>query len=648
MKQRRLSRSLTAKVGASALSIAAMLSLQGVGGASASVMNVAPTATTPIQHVVVIFGENVSFDHYFATYPNASNPGGEPTFTAGAGTPAVNGLQPNSANGNTDLLTTNPNSTTPPARLDRTTNGVLTCDQNHSYGPEQKAFDGGKMDAFLANVATGATSTSPEGQPCNPQVNLDYYDGNVVTAFWNYAQNFAMSDNSFGTTFGPSTPGAINVVSGDTGNVTKGVPNPATNSAIVPDGQGAYSDVGDTTPYYEDCTDASTAIALSGQNVGDQLNNAGLSWGWFEGGFKPTTASSVTGSDPNYVSPDSTAPTYEAGTTPAVCASSHPVGVAVGGTGQYGTKSDYIAHHDPFQYYASTANPHHLLETDLTKVGTDTQTYVSGVPQFNTANHQYDMSVFNQLLQALHDGTPGVSLPAVSYIKAPGYQDGHQGYSDPLDEQQFVTSEINQLEQTPDWSSTAVILAYDDSDGFYDHVDAATEGHALPGVPQNASQDGAAATAQGYDALTAPGQCGNPTTNPPLTNTAGQPEQGRCGLGPRLPFVVISPYARTNFVSHTMTDQSSVVKFIEENWGLPQIAGSAANQAGSIDDMFNFNQTPSPVLFLNGSTGEPESGPTPALPESPFPGALVALGIAVFAGGAFLQVRRRRSKAAHI
>ena len=48
---------------------------------------------------------------------------------------------------------------------------------------------------------------------------MDYYDGNTVTALWNYAQRYSMSDNSFGTTFGPSAPGAINVVSGDTGNV---------------------------------------------------------------------------------------------------------------------------------------------------------------------------------------------------------------------------------------------------------------------------------------------------------------------------------------------------------------------------------------------------------------------------------------------
>src|ERR1700676_975411 len=95
--------------------------------------------TTPIKHVVVIFQENVSFDHYFATYPHATNPAGEPAFHAKDDTPRANNLL---AGG---LLDENPNSTQP-FRLDRTQ--AVTCDQNHSYGPEQKAFDHGLMDKF--------------------------------------------------------------------------------------------------------------------------------------------------------------------------------------------------------------------------------------------------------------------------------------------------------------------------------------------------------------------------------------------------------------------------------------------------------------------------------------------------------------------
>src|SRR5205807_6176605 len=271
---------------------------------------------SPIKHLVVIFQENVSFDHYFGTYPKAANTSGEP-FQATLGTPKVNGLANTpGAGGSGTLLTNNPNkdangNQVNPQRYDPATiNDVLTCDQDHGYGDEQKAFNGGAMDKFVTTVGTGS-GNSPTGQPCNASDVMNYYDGNTTTGLWNYAQNFAMSDNSFNTTFGPSAPGALNLISGQT------------------------------------------------NGVGQMIN----------------------GADTNAV---------------------HPVGAAIVGTGgvtpgptNYGNKNDYIPHHEPFQYYASTANPHHLPPASLSAIGTDTQTFVNGVPQFNTANHQYDISYFN-------------------------------------------------------------------------------------------------------------------------------------------------------------------------------------------------------------------------------------------------------------
>src|SRR6516225_9891572 len=164
-----------------------------------------PTTTTPIQHVVVIFQENVSFDHYFATYPvAANNNSGEPQFTALPNTPSVNGLSG-------PLLTANPNSA-PPVRLTRAQ--AVTCDQDHNYADEQKAYNGGLMNKFVESVGSSSASCDVAGLGKN--VVMGYYDGNTVTAFWNYAQNYAMSDNSYNTVFGPSTPGAINLVSGQT------------------------------------------------------------------------------------------------------------------------------------------------------------------------------------------------------------------------------------------------------------------------------------------------------------------------------------------------------------------------------------------------------------------------------------------------
>jgi hypothetical protein len=113
--------------------------------------------------------------------------------------------------------------------------------------------------------------------------------------------------------------------------------------------------------------------------------------------------------------------------------------------------TDYSPHHEPFQYYRSTSNPKHLAPTSVAAIG-----------QTDRANHQYDLSDFDAALAA-HN------LPAVSSLKAAEYQDGHAGYSDPIDEQHFVVDTIDKLERSEEWSSTAVVIAYDDSDGWYDH-----------------------------------------------------------------------------------------------------------------------------------------------------------------------------------
>ncbi len=574
-----------------------------------------PGKGTPIKHLVVIFQENVSFDHYFGTYPHATNSDGQPFH--GAGGAEINGLYNTPGlNGQGTLLTNNPNNDkdgnqVDPRRLDPADiDDVLTCDQDHNYNDEQKAFDDGKMDQFVTSVGTGPTGSfgnnvSPEGDPCNADMVMNYYDGNTVTGMWNYAKNFGLSDNFFASTFGPSAPGAVNLVSGNTGNVGLQINGAATDGDTVADGQGGASLIEDAQPYYDDCS-TRDAVSLNGTNLGDELNAKGLSWGWFQGGFKPSTtfaqalALTSTSQPTSTFTPDQFKNYFaNANNRPAnssnqaLCDTVHPVGIAVGGNGQYGYKDDYIAHHEPFQYYASTANPHHLAPASLAAIGTDTQSYVSGVPQFDTANHQYDTSDFNALVAAIGHGflSPD-NLPAVSFLKAPGYQDGHAAYSDPYDEQQFVTSEINALEQTPDWSSTAVIITYDDSDGFYDH--------AYSGVHNPSNTSGVANPPGPQDFLTGTGLCGAGT---PL---AGQ--SGRCGYGPRMPLLLISPWAKRDAVNHTLTDFGSIDKFVEDNWGLPRIPGSFDSMAGSLNSMFDFHGHGDPKLFLDPNTGQP-AGP---------------------------------------
>jgi phospholipase C len=187
-----------------------------------------------------------------------------PAGDARPGTPAINGL-------NESLLAPNNPNPVQPFRLDRSQ--FETADQDHVYGDEQRAFDSGLMDQFVEKVGRGA---GPNGEPGG--MVMGYYDGNTVTALWNYAQAFAMSDNSYSTTFGPSTPGALNLISGQTHGFAQ------TISAVTPAG----TVIGDPQPTGDICSsrDNTTSIDPNNKNIGDLLNARNVTWGWFEGGFR--------------------------------------------------------------------------------------------------------------------------------------------------------------------------------------------------------------------------------------------------------------------------------------------------------------------------------------------------------------------------
>ena len=255
-----------------------------VGTLVASLLNLSPIGAragddehlrqgTPIKHVVVIFQENVSFDHYFATYPHAANLPGESVFTARHHVPQIDTLL------NAGLLAPhNPNSVQP-FRLSRAQND--TCDQDHGYTDEQAAMNGGKVDRFVETVGVGGPGCADYG--VGRGLVMGYYDGSTVTALWNYARHFAMSDHFFNTTFGPSSPGALNLIAGQTGGAI-----PADLSTPFGADSIAGAVISDPQPFFDDCTTRDN-VMMTGRNVGDLLNARNISWGFFQGGFKPTT-----------------------------------------------------------------------------------------------------------------------------------------------------------------------------------------------------------------------------------------------------------------------------------------------------------------------------------------------------------------------
>lgn len=534
-----------------------LIILSGTSLSSVAVAAISSSTTiTPIKHLVVIFQENIPFDHYFGTYPHAVNPPGQPNFR-----PSGNNTSININNLITSgRLSDNPN-LVKPFRLDRSQ--AVTNDNNHTYTGEQKKYNGGKMDRFVQenkvtpNYLALVQCTNielPHQNPklCfNPAQVMGYYDGNTVTALWNYAQHFAMSDSYYQTNYGSSTPGHINLVSGQTHGAT---PGNLTKQAYTSQG----TMIGNPDPKYDDCSLSKEdtffvpyfkdpapnafppVIEMTGKNIGDLLNAKNITWGWFSAGFKP-------------------APDSISAVTKNCSSGMHDNG--------YGVKThDYYASMEPFQYYKSTANPHHLPPTSVAMIGHTDQ-----------ANHQYDLIDF---WNAVDSG----NMPSVSFLKAPSYQQGHAGYSGPLLEQNFLVDTINRIQKSPEWNSTAVIITYDDSDGWYDHV--------MPPLISTSNDPI-------FDALFGQqGLCGHTQHIDIYLD--------RCGYGPRLILLAISPFSKPDYIDHRVTDQTSILRFIEDNWLGGQRIGdhSLDAKAGSIVGMFDFRHGHKPIsnIFLDSST----------------------------------------------
>jgi phospholipase C len=548
------------------LASAASLLLAAGAAAAATTSATAPPSTsgatpqeqrqtaTPIKHVVIIFNENVSFDHYFATYPDAANPPGEPRFVGAPGTPRVDNLA------NANLLKQNPNANPEngadaalPFRLDRTQ--ANTADQNHAYTAEQQAANGGKMDLFPKYTGRGtpggAGAFGTRGQV------MGYFDGNTVTALWRWAQHFAMNDNAWTDAYGPSTPGMLEVASGQTNGmkIVAATKKPSTLTAVsyyIADGQGGWTMINDVDPGADVCSVPKDQALMDGKNIGDLLNAAGITWGGFMGGFNLDirNANGTTGCQRS--------------------TQSQVVGRVV---------ADYIPHHNWFQYFESTANPKHDRPSSVAAIGYSLE---ADGKTADPANHEYDLQDFYAAVKA-------GNFPSVSYIKLDAWQDGHAGYSDPLDEQAGTAALVNFIQRQPDWKDTAIFVTWDDSDGWYDH--AYTQ-------PIHASFDAQA------DQLNGSGKCGTGTAP---EGVGGKPVNGRCGPGTRVPFLVISPWARPNDVDHAQVSLASVVRFIEDNWlnGTRLGGGSFDATAGSLTGMFDFQSSRrTSELYLDPDTGD--------------------------------------------
>ncbi|MCQ6281261.1 alkaline phosphatase family protein [Bacillus sp. EB600] len=428
---------------------------------SAEKLSSAETKTaSPIKHTVVIFQENRTFDNYFGTYPYAQG------FKPLNGTPKdvrnfkyVTGNVTRDANG--DVYNPDANGIPVYPWHDTGKAAIQETDVNHSYGPMISMVDGGKMDKFYqVNHDSGKpTDTNDKGL-----LAMSYFDYNDIPAYWQYAQHYALADNYFQPVYGPSTPGALYLVAGQSGNGSQTSSNTNPNSQITGDPSPKNG------PFGGDSTNG-LKYNLTYTNIGDELSAANQSWAWYAGGWDAAKAD----------------PTSD-------------------------EAKKYSPHHNPFQYF---------------------QNYEDG-------KYNNNLKDYNNFAQDIKSG----SLPEVSFIKAGYGDDEHPGtgnQSTPSAEE-FTVDTINEIMNSPYWKDTAIIVTYDEGGGFYDHV-------APPTVTPNAD--------------------------------------GLQGDGPRVPAIVISPYAKENYVSHVQYDHTSILKFLEWNYNLPALNSKDTN-ANNILDMFDF------------------------------------------------------------
>jgi phospholipase C len=496
-----------------------------------------------VKYVFVFYQENRSFDSYFGTFPGAEGLYSHPA----AQTPGFTQELVNTDGSVTTIqpFRIGPSDTCPNSKV----NGTLsptTCyaadtdDIDHSH-PRMFAKMDIQNNVPLMDKFADIEELKYYTPPALPSLQakqmgelaMAHEDCDTVPLLWGYADKFVLFDHIFQTMTGPSTPGNLAIIGAQAGQ---------TQWALHPD-QG-YTDNGgslpgvplmnDSDPFWGSPSDTTPAAEKMPVNPGDfpgygiefNLTYATLPLTLAGRELKEKTASDRDpGSDLADVQDDvefvtqlrqSAVPFgwYEEGFDKEVTDPNE------GPVDANGTHASYITHHNGPQYFG----------------------YISNNPEMTKQLHG-----LGDFFSAIEDRT----LPkqgGVFYVKG-GYtnlfgltpvdpdakvranflgDDDHPAYSDAQISEAMVAEAINKIAASPYWNQSAIIITWDDSEGDYDHV------------------------------------------QPPV-RTFG-PDGSLITNGPRVPLLVISPYARTHHIAHAQGSQSSVVKFIDTVFNLPPLA----------------------------------------------------------------------------
>ena len=477
-----------------------------------------------VKYVFVLFQENRSFDSYFGTFPGANGLFSKPP----AQTPGF--YQPiENTNGTMGIIS--------PFRIGPAQYAADTDDVDHSHvrmDEKMDVVDGhAKMDRFALieeqkYMKPGAKFPSLVAKQMG-ELTMAYEDCDTVPYLWNFASRFVLFDNVFQNTIGPSTPNAIAMIAGQTGE-TQWVrhPNEADGAKGLQKGQGEPV-IADNDPLW--------GTGLFGDDSGMPQNPHDSKKHKVNPALNQTYASlplTMNGVKVEAVTEKDRDPARDLADVkqdiPAIAASKaaqvpwgwfqEDYGHESTDNGAKPSHDGYIGHHNGPQYFGYVSNnPEETAH--LHGLNDFFSTIAAG--KLSAAGGVYYVRGGFLNIAGLKPADPD---PAVQH----NFQgdDDHPGYSDAAISESLVAREVNAIASSKYWPQSVIIITYDESEGDYDHVPPSFVEYDPQGLPLS--------------------------------------------RGPRIPLILISPYARAHVVSHESGDQASIIKLIDLLYGLPPLA----------------------------------------------------------------------------
>jgi phospholipase C len=484
-----------------------------------------------VKHVFVLIQENHTFDQYFGLYPGTN---GQTVENLGSPIARADDCVPDPVTGGCQrpfLISANPRS---PSYVPDAPD--ITGGNNNRYDQEF-SIDHGRMDGFLDDLEAGTPVLGPTPSPSqiqnhNESIGIEaVYDCDTIPYLWYYAKNFALFDHYFQANTGDSTPSNIQLFSGQIGQTEAAA---GEGVLTVPVAGGGYTD---GVPISEDNNPPASQISFVGPYSPD--NSTYQSYATMPVMLSPgIDGQAVSDSDFGLIENDIT--TEWKTNRPSIPWAWYEEGLYTGANG-------FSAHHTAPLYfdYINHAGSPYATKTTL-RDNTSTNGFISDIQNGTLPS----TGVF--WVKGGNDNTYGLT-PAdpIFTSNSSGNQyyvgdDDHPGdtASDHAVAEAYLAEVINAIAQSKYWKDSIIIVTWDDSGGFYDHLPP-------PGFGKTCPQD-----------LTGP--------------EAGYP----CGDGVRLPAMVISPFSKNGAVVHDWSDHGSVSKLIEAVFGLPTFGSLPNEQAG--------------------------------------------------------------------